>query len=298
MSNPTSRRRARLLVTDLDNTLWDWFDVWFRSFSALIEHLVEISGVPRDLLEQEIREVHQNRGTTEYSYLLNELPSLKAIVGKSALPSDVFDSALHSQNRERLARIRLYPDVLQTLTVVRSAGVPIVAYSESLAFWTEWRIRKTGLDGVLDALYTSPDHDFPSGVDVMDLRTRPDSEYGLVKTIHEHVGKGQLKPNPAILGSIIDRFDARPDETVYVGDSLMKDVAMAQQVGAIDVHAAYGLAQDRAGYDLLRRVSHWTARDIERERQLAKGGGIEPSYTLVSSYSELLENFDFARGNE
>ena len=26
--------RRRLLVTDLDNTLWDWFEPWYESFTA------------------------------------------------------------------------------------------------------------------------------------------------------------------------------------------------------------------------------------------------------------------------
>ncbi|WP_224401815.1 HAD family hydrolase [Pseudonocardia sp. ICBG1034] len=298
MDASTDRRRVRLLVTDLDNTLWDWFDIWFHSFSALLDRLVDLSGVSRETLEREIREIHQARSTTEYSYLLNELPSLMALVDHPALPADKFDAAAHAQNRERLTRTRLYPDVMETLQTIRKAQVPIVAYSESLAFWTEWRIRKTGLDGVLTALYTSPDHDFPSGVHPREIRTRPDHEYGLLKTTHEHVGRGLLKPNAALLNSIMDRFDTRPEETVYVGDSLMKDVAMAQQVGAIDVHAAYGLAQDRSGYELLRRVSHWTQSDIERERELGKSRHIKPSYTLRASFSELLQEFDFKRGEE
>lgn len=48
----------------------------------------------------------------------------------------------------------------------------------------------------------------------------------------------------------------------------MKDVAMAQKVGVVDVHAAYGVVQHRPEYDLLRRVSHWTADDVECERGL------------------------------
>ena len=41
-----TRPRARLLVTDLDNTLYDWFDIWHSSFSALLEEVARISGLP------------------------------------------------------------------------------------------------------------------------------------------------------------------------------------------------------------------------------------------------------------
>ena len=43
--------RKTLLVTDLDNTLWDWFEAWFQSFSGMLDRLCELSDVPREVLE-------------------------------------------------------------------------------------------------------------------------------------------------------------------------------------------------------------------------------------------------------
>jgi hypothetical protein len=42
-----------LLITDLDNTLFDWFGIWHASFSAMLDKTVELSGVPREVLEAE-----------------------------------------------------------------------------------------------------------------------------------------------------------------------------------------------------------------------------------------------------
>jgi hypothetical protein len=56
-------------------------------------------------------------------------------------------------------------------------------------------------------------------------------------------------------------------EVMCVGDSLMKDIVMAQGAGVTDVWAKYGESHRRDGYDLLRRVSHWTPQDVERERR-------------------------------
>jgi phosphoglycolate phosphatase len=217
------------------------------------------------------------------------------VVGENVRPLEAFDSAVHALNKVRASRMRLYPGVASTFTTLKQHDVPIVAYSESIAYWTEWRIRRTGLDGVIDVLYTSPDHDFPNGVSVDDLRTLPPSEYGLTKTIHKHVDRGLLKPNSEVLTGILKEFNTNPEDTVYVGDSLMKDVAMAQHVGVIDVHAAYGIAQNRAGYDLLRRVSHWTTGDIERERRLQVAGTVTPSYVLRKGFAELLDIFEFTQ---
>jgi len=74
-----SRPRVTVLVTDLDNTLWDWFHAWHASFAAMLLRLSDMTGLAPSVLEGEIRRVHQLRGTTEYSLLLTELPSLRAM---------------------------------------------------------------------------------------------------------------------------------------------------------------------------------------------------------------------------
>ncbi len=174
---------------------------------------------------------------------------------------------------------------------LRAEGVKIVAYTESLAYWTEWRIKHTGLDGVIEVLYSSPDHDLPAGVKIEDLRTRPPEEYGLQYTEHRHVPKGTLKPSVEILQQILEDVDRKPADAVYVGDSLMKDIAMAQAAHVRDVHAKYGEAHGKAEYDLLRRVTHWTDADVARERELAKGKEVVAGTTLRNDFGEVLPIF-------
>jgi len=200
---------------------------------------------------------------------------------------------MHAMNSARIKNTSLYSEVRSTIERIRDRHVPVVAYSESLAYWTEWRIKATDLDGLIDVLYTSPDHDLPAGVTVDYLRKRPRHEYGLKGTDHRAVPIGILKPDPAILQQILGDYNVDPHEAVYVGDSLMKDVAMAQDLGVLDVHAAYGVAQDRDGYELLRRVSHWSEEDIAREKRLAARPSIHPTYRLRESFAELLTLFTF-----
>ena len=67
---------------------------------------------------------------------------------------------------------------------------------------------------------------------------------------------------------------------------------MAQEVGVIDVYAQYGLAQHSEEYQLLRKVTHWSNQDVERERELLSRPLVTPSYTL-QQFGELLEMFSF-----
>ena len=72
------KRDISVLVTDLDNTLFDWFDIWYTSFSAMLNEIVRISNIPIEVLEREIKTVHEKHGTSEYAFLIEELPSLAA----------------------------------------------------------------------------------------------------------------------------------------------------------------------------------------------------------------------------
>lgn len=280
-----------LLVTDLDDTLWTWFAAWHASFSGMLSTLEELSGVPQDVLVADIKAVHQKRGTTEYSHLLNELPSLKELSGDVA-PMERFDPAVHALNSARKKNTRLYPGVRETLLELKRRGVAIAAYTESLAYWTSWRVQHTGLDGVIDAIYSAPDHDLPVGVSVQDLRYWGDEErYRLRRTTHRHVPAGTLKPNTEILRRILADFDRTPEETVYVGDSLMKDIAMAQDAGVHDAHAKYGEPHRQPGYDLLRQVTHWTDEAVAREKALTVNRDIVPATVLDRDFAQLLPVF-------
>lgn len=292
MSSPDKRPKISLLVTDLDNTLWDWFHAWYAQFTPLLSELEAFTGLDRAQLEQEIRTIHQRRGTTEYSWLIYELPSVLERCGDLD-PKVALDDALHRQNSARLRGTRLYDGVLETLKFVKAAGVPIVAYTESQSYWTKWRIKKLKLDGILDTLYSSSDHDAPVGLDPVSERYNPTQDYALELTEHHYVHEGISKPNPQILEDILEEYPVPSQEVAYIGDSLMKDVAMGQAVGVIDLHAKYGEAHDKEEYEQLRKVSHWTQRDVERERLGKPAWTPVATHTLTKGFYEILEMFKF-----
>jgi phosphoglycolate phosphatase len=279
------------LITDLDNTLWDWFEAWYSAFSVMLGRLSEMSGVPESVLEGEIKRVHEERGTAEYPNLVNELPSLRETAGQRS-PEEVYGDALHRFYSTRKKATGLYPGVAETLDRLRRMGVMIVGYTESVPYPTEWRIKRTGLDGVIDVLYSAEEHGLPPGVTVASLRRYPPEYYGLRITQHRHVPEGATKPSPEVLRWILAECGRRPEEAVYVGDNLMKDVAMAQTVGVLDAHAKYGEVQSRPEYDLLRRVTHWPEATVAREQEVVAKNEVIPTVTL-NQFSDVLALFAF-----
>lgn len=292
MARIAERPVVKLVVTDLDNTLWNWFEPWYAGFSALIDGVAGETGVARDTLLDEAKALHQENQTTEYSWLLDEMPSL-APWTQGRNPRHVFRDAFHAQNSSRLRSLSLYPGTREALETLATYRVPTVAYTESRSYWTRWRMKKLDLDGVVDRLYSSDDHGTPDTVDVRGVRLDPEVDFRLTVTEHRHVQAGLVKPNPLILSEIADDYGCLPSEIAYVGDSLDKDVKMAQDFGAIDVHAAYGVVHNDPRYDLLRRVSHWTDEQIESERANSSASKPTPTYSLDRSIADMLELFDF-----
>jgi len=291
------RQEASVVVTDLDNTLFDWVRIWHEPFRAMLDKIVDISGIPEERLIPEIRRVHQRHRTTEYTFLLQELPSLRERHGAGVSLTTVYDEALHACRKKRIEVTATYPEVIPTLQTLRGKGVLLVAYTESMAFHTQWRMVQLGLDRLIDFLYSRPDHDFPDGVTREQLRQHAPQDYELAVTKHRYTPPGEIKPNPDLLRDILDDVSARRQESIYVGDSAMKDVAMAQQAGVTDVWAKYGVAQHRKEYELLRAVTHWTDEDVEREKNLSQPEHPAP-YVLEESFAELLDLFDFAAFEE
>jgi phosphoglycolate phosphatase len=290
-----ARSFATVLVTDMDNTLFDWLGMWQAAFGAMLEHLMADSGVPRATLEAEFFAIHQRHGTTEYAFAIQELPSLRARHAPDAedLPGR-YAAAIDAYRVMRRRTLALYPGVRETLRAVRAAGALVIAYTESRAYYADYRVRTLELDGALDYLYSLPDHALPEGVTASQIRRYPPEHYRLRSTVARHTREGTWKPDASVLRDILSDVGAEPAEAVYVGDSLIKDVAMAQAAGVLDVFARYGDVRSRPGYDLLRRVTHWSPAMLARSEGIREAD-VRPTHVLGDGFAELLDHVEFRR---
>ena len=283
--------RISVLVTDLDNTLFDWFDIWYASFSAMLNEIVQISGLPVENLEREIKAVHEKHGTSEYAFLIEELPSLAAKHPSQDL-KEIYAPAIEAYRQARRSRLVLYPTVRETLESLKASGTLVIGYTESLEFYTTYRLIKLDLDGLLDFVYFPADHSLPEGLDASQIRRYDADAYKLRITQTRHTPRGETKPNPKLLDHILEQCGADKTMTAYIGDKLDKDVRMAQATGVADVYAKYGDTVGDDRYDLLRRVTHWRSPAVETERQ-ATQKTVSPTYILEHTFGQLAQTFDF-----
>lgn len=283
MIRPPSRSFTTL-ITDFDNTLYDWFRMWYLSFSAMLQEIKRISRIDEAVLIPQIRAIHQKYRTSEYAFLLESLPCLM-----NAFPGEdltvIFDEAIHAYRRARKDSLVLYDDVRETLVTLRLSGVLVVIYTESLAFYTNYRIKQLGLDELVDFIFSPADHELPTA---RASHARVEGA-ALAHARHHYIPEGVVKPDPAVLLDIVRDIGRTPSECLYLGDSLMKDVAMAQDAKILDILAEYGTAQHQDEYELLRKVSHWTDAEVERERVISKRT-VNPSY-VISKFGDLQRFF-------
>lgn len=283
-------RRINCVITDLDDTIWDWMKMWHTSFSTYLERIVKDTGVDRDKLISDFKKLHQKYGTSEISFVYDELETLDEAQKKSfSTEKNGKKSILHEYYHTKKNSLALYPTVFDSLKRLKEAGVLVIGFTESNSFFTKYRLKHLKLDGLFDCIYTP----ISSGV--------PDSVYKHYNegfwepelTEIRYLPKQTKKPNKEILEIILQDFKVDKKYAIYIGDKLEKDILMAQQAELISVHAKYGHNITSAEYDLLKQVTHWTEEDVQREANF-KIEHLKASPDLViEKYGDLFKAFDF-----
>lgn len=273
------RQPIKLLVTDLDNTLYDWVGYFARAFRAMIGPAAAILEIPEQQLLDELQAVHRNRGDSEHPWSLAETVSARARWPRASNAERItrLDPAFHAFNRVRKQTLRLYPGVESTLTAIHGAGVPIVGHTEASSVNAHWRIRRLGLERLFTRLYTADVGPSPAQTDIPVIP--------IPREIH--------KPDPRILREVCTHFGVEPALALYVGDSLTRDVAMARELGMPAAWASYGVEHDPRDWQTLTRITHWTREDVARvEATRERYKDVVPDVEL-SAFEELLDHFEF-----
>jgi phosphoglycolate phosphatase len=286
------RDNISVIITDIDNTLFDWFEFWYYPFKEMLEDISKKSGIDEDILKSEIRVIFQKYKTTEYPFLIQEIESLKKKYQNNNFVQsykDIIDN--FKQNRKKY--LKLYHAVYETLSEISKKGTLLIGFTESMAFYTTMRIKCLELDGILNYVYTAHNHVIPETINLNKFRNHRNDYYELTQTKLKLSPKESKKPDSSILLKIIKDVNADPKKTVYIGDSLSKDVLMAKNANIISVHAKYGTAHKREEYDLLRSVTHWTDEEVEKEKS-TNSESVKPDFILNNSFGQIKDFFNFS----
>lgn len=275
----------KLLITDLDNTLYDWVSFYSQSFSAMAEELSKEINVPLDILLSEYKVIHQRFGNSEKPFATLELPSVISYFGTNdkILLQKKLTRVFSAFSSKRNHTLKLYPTVRDTLNILRERGVKIVGHTESLEYNSLYRLYKLDVIDFFDHLYTIEDNN----------NLHPNPKNAKVISVKDdfiiRLSSAESKPNPKLLEHICLTENVDIKDAVYVGDSITKDISMAKSIGMKAVWARYGRQFAPELWEILVKITHWTDKDVEREEQLKESfSRVKPDYS-INSFAEILD---------
>lgn len=287
------KQKINCVITDLDDTIWDWFEMWHSSFEPYLNTISKKTGVDLTTLKQSFKGLHQKYYTTEVSFAYKELDCLndkqKELIDEKKKRKK---SILHQYYSDKKKHLNTYEGVLDTLKELKKKGVLVIGFTESNSFFTKTRLKQLDMDGLFDCIYT------PIGAGIPESVTRfyDESFWEPKLTEIRHLSAKDRKPDVEILNIILRDFQLTKENTIYIGDKLDRDIQMALDAGLTAVFANYGHGTSSEKYELLKEVTHWTDADVQREikaRESYKEKTIVPTHELEKSYKEILEIFDF-----
>lgn len=235
----------RLVVTDMDNTLYSWIDYIVPAVEAMVDAVQLATGFPRIKVVQSLKAVYGKYESNEYPFALQESSLFAEFPEFGSFDKLIIEPARMAFSEARRKYLRPYKGVAETLAALKEERVVVVALTDAPRNPAEQRVKRMGLDQWLAALYTMPGFTFPAG---------PDGTALVASDILQKQEKGQYraacpaielpreweKPNPAGLKKILTTYGLQPFEVLVVGDSLKKDIAIAQELGCHDAWAEYG----------------------------------------------------------
>jgi len=289
-------RDVRLLVCDLDNTLYDWVSYFVPSFYAMVDAVVRITGCDREKLLDEFRKVHQLHGDSEQPFALLETGTIRTKYKNrtSVAVIEELDPAFHAFNSARKRNLQLHPRVKETLDILASSGIRLIAHTESKLYGVVDRLRRLDLVSYFSRIYcrerSSSPHPHPErGNDWL-------SGFPMERVVE--LSHHQSKPNPSVLLEMCSKEGISPAQTAYVGDSMARDMLMAKNAGVFAIWAAYGSRHGSTLYGDLVRISHWTAEEVAREKKLSEEAKtIMPDYVAENSFAQVLDAIEWRAGD-
>lgn len=262
----------KLVITDLDDTLWQWLTTWYAGHRGFIEYLRDTAGVPEDQTSEARARFYGDGGGIEFPPTPDYLIRYTDLTTKEAVAA--YPDAVAASRASRDASLVMFYGVSDALRTLADNGVTVVAHTDSPITAAVHRLHTAGLDGAVKEVYAAPVFE--------------DFGYGmyLLNTVDVHVSQWEFKPSTRVLNEIIRYHGASLDNTFYVGDSLRRDMTMARTAGITGLWAKYGL--DYPGRDDALNAVY----SVQRYRAFPAEGGLTATANGAEGVTELGEFAD------
>ena len=140
----------KIVLVDVDNTLYDWPAFFAPSFRAMVHALKRELALPEEQLYREFKEVFAKRHSLEYAFAIQELEFVRQ------LPTGRIQHLIRQGRgaflRVQRHRLRPYSRVPETLHWLAEQGHLVVGVTNSPLFLAQKRLFDLGLDSFLTGL--------------------------------------------------------------------------------------------------------------------------------------------------
>lgn len=262
----------KLVITDLDDTLWQWLTTWYSGYKGFIEHLSASWEIPEDQVSEAWARSYGDGGGIEFPPTADYLIKYTDLTTKKAIAA--YPDAVAASRAARDSSLIMFDGVADALRALADNGVTVVAHTDSPVTAAVHRLHTAGLDGAVKEVYAAPVFE--------------DFGYGMYRlnTVDVHVSQWEFKPSTRVLNEIIRYHGAPLDNTFYVGDSLRRDMSMARTAGITGLWAKYGL--DYPGRDDALNAVY----SVQRYRAFPAEGGLTATANGAEGVTELSEFSD------
>ncbi len=257
-----TQSRFKLIVTDIDNTVFDWVDYYTHALWALLDKVSSIIKVPAATLAEEARDVFSRHGSIEFPFLTQELPSVMQHYGSDIdrMLNEVVEPGRLAFMAEAAPHLRPYAGVHETLQKLRQEfpDVPTVALTDAPRYVAMWKLNKLGLLHDFAAVYGLADPRIPTCEKTRRVKVSPTILLKhLQQSNFEFRGRIRIlpdeyeKPGTRGLKTVLMDYDSDEDpahrqSVLWIGDNLRKDVGLGQRLGVCTAWAEYGTHLDKA----------------------------------------------------
>ncbi|HEV7600009.1 MAG TPA: HAD hydrolase-like protein [Bradyrhizobium sp.] len=282
--------RFHTLITDLDNTLYSWYEFFIPALYGMIDEAAKILHCSNEDLINSLRDVHIHFDDVEQPFALVESTIVKRTLFDQTRAErlQTLDPAFRVFNRIRKQKLTLFPGVAETLAHLHESGVRIIGHTDSKSLAAIGRLDRLNISSSFDTVYCRSQNLSPQ-IDP-ERKLYWDNVFAKI-SVHE-LPSHKKKPHPEVLIDILQFEGIKRNECVYVGDSKSRDILMAKKAGVFSVWAKYGIWKDQDFYQKLIAVSHWTKNEIVEEVAYAEEAKtITPDMILSHGFEEILPLF-------
>ena len=271
----------KLVITDLDNTLYCWEHFFANSHRKVMEFLSELLDLSVEHLCENYKTVSQAFDDIEYplnfetmslipNHLHTKSGSFMTSLQITSICQMIFDN-----NRKN--HLKLYPTVLSTLKELKENNIPIVALTNASGYNVHQRLKALHIEDYFTEIYAVNN----SGVAYEMLNKTLPAHYTILE-------KGVKKPSPQTLLHICAKYNTKPEDAIFIGDSLTKDMKCTVGTGVRSVLAKYGTKRSQELWDYLKNITAWTPDKVAKEEaERHESLTIIPDLT-VNSFDEIL----------